>query len=257
MPLEVYASHAGFLDIWRVKSMDRFAFVVVVWIVLVLGRVARLRYGCIDAVSASLFAYTFVSSLVAVLAYCQLHICCGLELIVDSFCGEVAEVRDTCGDVSLGIKEWNVIQAMLRRAAFTIDACFLLLNTALLGTLMITGLEVMEESSNPMQQGSVCTGLWLGAEIPYVALALCLVFRAAAVTEKCSRVPALINSWSFNGEDESKMDHNRQYVVQYITNSAAGFYVMGVRLTAFQALKLTYVAGLVLVTLVSQSVQRA
>eukprot|EP00972_Heterocapsa_arctica_P007352 1072605-Heterocapsa_arctica.AAC.1 len=39
-PLEVYASHVGFLDIWKVTSMFRFLFVVIAWLLLVTCRVA-------------------------------------------------------------------------------------------------------------------------------------------------------------------------------------------------------------------------
>ncbi|CAJ1407625.1 unnamed protein product, partial [Effrenium voratum] len=57
------------------------------------------------------------------------------------------------------------------------------------------------------------------------------MMRAAAVTEKASRVAPLVNSWKFESKKDS-MDENRQYVVQYIIQSEAGFYMKGVRLTA-------------------------
>merc|ERR1712107_374078 len=85
--------------------------------------------------------------------------------------------------------------------------------------------------------GGHCTALWCGWVLPPVSLFLYTLFRAATVTEKCSRVPALLNSWRFG---ESEVDHGRQHLVQYITHSAAGFYVKGVRLNAYMALKLTY-----------------
>lgn len=46
-----------------------------------------------------------------------------------------------------------------------------------------------------------------------------------------------------NQDDEnvpSWMDLGRQYIVQYMIQSQAGFYVQGVRLHAFQVTKLSY-----------------
>mmetsp|Transcript_43879 Transcript_43879/g.113331 ORF Transcript_43879/g.113331 Transcript_43879/m.113331 type:complete len:985 (+) Transcript_43879:49-3003(+) len=261
-PLEVYASHAGFLDDWKVKSMQRFMTAIFAWIAMLVFRKISSDHGCVSSTAYSMIVYCFVMGLLTMLTYSQLHICVGLELIIDSFCLRVY----ASSDLDWSIKEWNVIQAMLRRAAHTIDTCFLSLNTALFGTLMLTGLEVVQQRSearvdglaSPAGGSEICTKLWVGAEIPAIALALYAVFRAAAVTEKCSRVPAMINSWTFEDEGSgSMMDLSRQYVVQYIIHSAAGFYVMGVRLTAFQALKLSYFVVLVLVTLGTQSLPAA
>merc|ERR1712107_790978 len=65
------------------------------------------------------------------------------------------------------------------------------------------------------------------------------LFSAAAVTDKCLAVPSLINSLT-SGE---RIDEERQYVVQYIVNSAAGFYVFGVRMTTAIAMKTIYFCG--------------
>merc|ERR1712039_1078908 len=62
-------------------------------------------------------------------------------------------------------------------------------------------------------------------------------FYAAVVTDKCARVPAFVNSLSF-GTD---LDRDRQYVVEYIIHSAAGFYVFDLRLTSAIALKFLYI----------------
>merc|ERR1719361_3161977 len=105
-------------------------------------------------------------------------------------------------------------------------------------------LQSSNDSLRPAETGLICTALWC-------ILVLYMVFRAAAVTEKCSRVPALVNSWMM---EERPFDEGRQYVVQYITNGAAGFYVKGVRLTAFMATKLAYFFGIIMFTVVSQSI---
>ena len=68
-----------------------------------------------------------------------------------------------------------------------------------------------------------------------------MVFCAAAVSDKCARVPSLINSLSFG--DGAELE--RKHVVEYIFHSAAGFYVFNVQLTTSTAMKLVYLTGVV------------
>merc|ERR1719210_1173034 len=121
-------------------------------------------------------------------------------------------------DVQRGITEWNVLQAILRRSAQTIDSCFLTMNTTVLATLLLTGVEVLHGKRSSLQpdRNDCCTYLKYGWALPQMFVVLYTVFRAATVTEKCSRVPALINSWMI---EESQLYQGRQYIVQYITNS--------------------------------------
>ena len=87
------------------------------------------------------------------------------------------------------------------------------------------------------------------------------MMRAAAVTEKANRVSPLVNSWTFEEKDEPGefrneqewMDLERQYLVQYINQSEAGFYVQGVKIRTFQVTKLCYYLGAILFAIVSQS----
>lgn len=64
---------------------------------------------------------------------------------------------------------------------------------------------------------------------------------AAMVSEKSSRVPALINAVSFGPGTE----RTRQETVDYVTSSAAGFYVFDMRLTTARVVKLMYIWCLV------------
>jgi len=65
---------------------------------------------------------------------------------------------------------------------------------------------------------------------------LYVVFVSATISEKCARVPALVNAISFGPGSEQA----RQQVVDYIVSSAAGFYVFGVRLNTAIVLKFAY-----------------
>jgi len=258
-PLERYASNFDFLNEWRWASGWRFVAVILFWACMVSSRVVGARDRDCEALGLGggaaspleLVTFSLISGLLAALAFCQLHVCCGLELAIDKFCLRL-HYGGTLEALDRGVSEWNVLQAILRRSAHTIDSCFLTLNTAVLATLLLMGMEVLQGAGQAMSlegPGSRCSALWCGWAFAPVALVLYTVFRAAAVTEKCSRVPALVNSWTF---DDQQIDHGRQYVVQYITDSAAGFYVKGVRLNGFMALKLAYIFGAALFTAVTQ-----
>jgi len=179
------------------------------------------------------------------LLYTKLHIILGLEFALDAFCLRFIEN----GDLPRCVVDWNVVQAILRRSAHTMEACFLGMQTSALMALLVASAEAWRRAHD------MCLAQWamfLFEQIPFLLMsssALVLFFKAAAVTEKCYRVPPLVNSQI---RSPVYIDHERQYAVAYITNSAAGFYVKGVRLTAGLALKLTYLLGVLIVGLVAQ-----
>lgn len=80
-----------------------------------------------------------------------------------------------------------------------------------------------------------------------------MVFYAAAVTDKCARVPALINSLRLEKEEWEMQQH----LVDYIIHSDAGFYVYGVRLTIALVLKLCYFSCVVVFGLGTKIVAKA
>lgn len=250
-PLELYAISHDFFPDWQGLSMYRFISVALLWLFGVLTRALLWGNWIGDSCSEtmplfSLVSFTAVSGLVAVQLYVVLHVCCGLELMVDKFCSGFF----TNPDVSQGVSDWNMLQAILRRAAHTIDSCFLALQTSVLATILLTGVEVVRGSGSWLVNTSPkCMVLWAILVLLPVFLVLYTLFRAAAVTEKCSRVPALVNSWFVEGK---QIDNERQYIVNYIVHSAAGFYLKGVRLSAFMVLKLSYLFGMLAFTALTQ-----
>lgn len=131
------------------------------------------------------------------------------------------------GDLVTGILEWNILQALLRRAAQVVETCFLSVSTGVLGLVVLSSVQIFNifgDANAPGLGGlsareGVCLGLWSTWVLPQVVLVFYFVFRAAAITEKCSRVPSLINSSMCQG---AEIDHEKQYIVQYISQSAAG-----------------------------------
>jgi len=80
------------------------------------------------------------------------------------------------------------------------------------------------------------------------ACSLRVFVKAAIVTETCRRLPSLVNSLGFKEGTDVDLDQERQYVVHYIANSAAGVYLKGVRLSASVMIKAAYVLGAVVCT---------
>lgn len=252
-PLLVHAKACGFIGIWSARSLRRLVVVTALWTMAVVCRTtASFTLNCPETAASrmSLLSFSLAHALMASLVYCQLHICCGFELAIDNFCRRFFR----SGDFSKAISEWNVLQAMLRRSASDIEACFLALGTSVLGVLMLTALRVWnagDMSSLPHKLGLRCEALWAGWVLPPAALIFLAIAQGAAVTEKCSRVPSLLNTWVLDNEEQ--IDHKRQYLVQYIVHSAAGFYVKGVRLRATWALKVAYLSAAILFSVISQS----
>lgn len=260
-PLEKYARSNAFWHAWQMHSLRQGALALVAFLCMCLCRLAAvLWFECADTFSGTsspdghsvpdLGCFILAVGVFSSLMYCQLHVCCGLEFAIDNFCVEILGHLD----FPRGISEWVVVQALLRRAAGTIDWCLLSLGTSVLGTLLLTGVVVLQQGaqhSHLRSPNAVCVSLWCGWLLPPVFMLLYIVFRAAAVSERCSRVPALVNSWAL--EEGKTIDYDRQFAVQHFALSNAGFYVTGVRLSASLALKLSYLVGAVLFTVFTRA----
>eukprot|EP00811_Abedinium_folium_P007262 NODE_1669_length_2406_cov_30.793769.p1 GENE.NODE_1669_length_2406_cov_30.793769~~NODE_1669_length_2406_cov_30.793769.p1 ORF type:complete len:654 (-),score=70.55 NODE_1669_length_2406_cov_30.793769:265-2226(-) len=247
-PLEFYAVRCDFIHDWRRISLRHFVKVCAIWMWMVMGRIA-MQVGVYDCslrevlYTVHIYIFGVTCGVVAIIFFCILHIFCGLELAIDKCCVRFFEAKD----FGKGVAEWNILQAMLRRAASTIDSCVLTVGTAMLGVLLLSGVEMLNGSvTGPMEAVHCCV-----SGLPPMVLAHYTCFRAAAITEKCQRVPALVNSWDFGGES---FDLMRQYAVRYVTDSAAGFYVKGVRINAFMALKFAYAFGAIVFALLTKTV---
>lgn len=253
-PLEAHAFVAGFRDRWRLASLKRCLVAVAAWACTVLAAALLLANPDCDVLGAasasglgeggilwSLVPFAAASGLSTALVYLILHVCSGLELVVDNFCVVVLDHQD----FARGVGEWNLVQALLRRSARSIDGCFLAQGTAVLSAMLLAALAILQLFS--ARKGAMSAAetvrlilVWIGPSLAPVLLLLYSVFRAAALTEKCLRVPPLVNSWA---SKERPIDAERLFMVQHIGHSGAGFYVAGVRLNASMTLKLAYLLG--------------
>jgi len=183
-------------------------------------------------------SFAFFTGVLLGLALCTLNVCGALSGVIDVFCISVVEKPRILG----AIHEWNVLQAVLRKGSNAIEFTIFTLQVVVVAMVLLGVIDFTEGQSGPV------------ALVPAILIAAVLgraFLRAGGVTDKCARVPALVNSLVF-GVD---MDLQRQYVVDYILRSDAGFYVFELRLTSAMVLKFAYVCGVAVFALVTKEFQ--
>jgi len=257
--LEDYAKKSGFLEEWRRTSQRRLkevmGFLVVMlccrWLADASNRIWDLQTRERPEIAA---CFSVSAIIFSAIMYIQLHIVAGLEHAIDSF--SINFYSDMDIEVALG--EWNMVQATLRQVSTKLSATMLLLGSSCgASLLLLVQLTVLHDDSQPGLKSGLpflCFTSWL---FPPVLLFLYSMMRAAGVTEKASRVAPLVNSWNFEHDEDdnvpSWMDLGRQYIVQYMIQSEAGFYLQGMRLHAFQVTKLSYYFAAFIFALFSRS----
>jgi len=170
--------------------------------------------------------------LILTLSFVMACICRSLNTMIDSFCCDSVD-RLPISEIS---HVWNLTQAVVRRCSEGIEHCFLSLILVVSVSLPLTLVGIVW-SQHVVGIDSGYQAIVAGLPSFFVACGiLYVVVSAAKVSEKCGRVPALINAISFGPGTERP----RQHVVDYITSSAAGFYVYGMRVTTAMVCKFAY-----------------
>jgi len=178
------------------------------------------------------------SGVILSLAYGMAYICRSLNIMIDAFCCDVVG-HQVPQEVS---RVWNLTQAVLRKASISVEKSLLVLCVVLafIVPLLLVDVGILGTRSAPIPR--LLPGLMVTIGVLYVLM------LAGTISEQCARVPALINAISF-GEG---MERARQDTVDYITSSAAGFYVFGMRLTTGVIVKFMYFWCIVVVGLLTR-----
>ena len=239
--LKAYAEFHRFSDEWLGKSMRDQVVTILLWAIAV---AERLRDTSSFNVWNSLRIVSFaVSSLVVSgISYCILYFCRGMLCSVENYCATI--LQDEEDTYELGVQRWNVVQAILRKIAASIHRklCILQITVFLLSmSFAITFYQ--RTQGEPVQAYRI-----LPAAIVVLGI-LRIFFKAAEVTSECIRVPSLINAVVLR----THIDEHRQYLVQYILQSAAGFYMFNVRVTSQMTMKIVYVLAVVICTILQQT----
>jgi hypothetical protein len=246
--LTLYATKHGFFTAWMSGSLRKFVIIWFTWILSIIFHSVPLLLTSDTRHSQTLNALTFsvVSAFFSMQMYFILHISCCLELMIDAFC-----VRFFFeGNYSQGISEWNAVQAILRRTACVIEVCFIFLQASVVMALALTSTEMARAHWIGDEGLSRIALLRFLGWLPFAFLMLYCLFKAAGVTEKCRRAPSLVNSLIITPEET--INFERQYMVDFMMQTEAGFYVLGIRLTVFMVFKCSYVLLLASLTMVTQ-----
>jgi len=236
--MRCYACKAGFLLQWEDLSCMDIWITVSLWFFAVLARAMSTLVAnemqSIDWLAVAKFA--FISSVHMGVSTFILCICRCLTKMIDCFCFHIIEEAD----FGEALREWSLQQALCRMSCMSMQHVFMVSQATATGAVLLSITQVNQE--NPCR----CIALLPGLLIALVVLRTMMV--AASVTDKCARVPMLVNSISV-GTD---LDQERMYTVEYIVHSQAGFYFLEVRLTTSTVLKTVYIACAVTFALASQ-----
>jgi hypothetical protein len=242
MLLHSYASKKEFLDTWAHASMWDAIGNFAVWLIIVSER-WRFFIMCWESeenvfATLGIIAFMYSSGIIMILMNYILHVSRCLSNMVDTFCCHFVGSPD----FEEAVAEWNVLQAVIRMACGSIQYCFFALQTMTL----VAALLMVVDAMNYTKEDVVV--LLPGA---LVILAVTRVFFCAGgVTDKCARVPSLVNSLSFG----TVLDYDRLYVVDYISHSQAGFYIFQVRVNSAVVLKVFYFSCVVALTVATRVV---
>jgi len=180
---------------------------------------------------------TIFSGVILCLAYGVGYISRSLSTMIDAFCSSIVATKSPQEVAHI----WNMTQAVLRKASISVEHCLLVLCMILAMMVPLTLIDgAFGARSAPLP--TLLPGILIICGILYVFL------LAAAISEQCTRVPALINAICFGEGTEVA----RQQTVDYIRSSAAGFYVFGMRLTLVMVVKFMYLWCIVVVSMMTR-----
>lgn len=232
--LDEYAVNAEFMSEWQSMSRRRLmqtlgAYAVLAALVAIVNFLSEAPVPSLTSLIGCHFsifeaAFWLMQFRYLMLCYSLLHVGCGFELALDSFTLSFFKSMS----IEDALEEWNILQATLRQVSTKMSNCFRAMGFCCLASVALLAEQVIfytdEVSlSNKLQ--------WSSRFYPMVIFFLYTMVRAAAVTEKANRVAPLVNSWKFHGEEDGMLSHGRQYAVQYIMQSRAGFYLGAAQLT--------------------------
>lgn len=246
--LRSYARHEEFDYQWLQSAHRDIAITLLLWIAAVAERIRGTRSWLLFSESGAdvwsilpIIGFGVSSLLIFALAFCMLYFCQAMVCAVDTFC--IYTTTSPTDSLKTAVPRWNLVQAMLRKASGSVQSALFVLQT----TAFLWGLLALVDVYQSWQGLNGYTFMLIPGSFLMIGIAR-IFFKAADVTSRCARVPPLINAITF-GPD---FDPERQYVVEYILHSAAGFYLFEIRLTSDMTLKFAYLCVVAIFTLMTQ-----
>jgi len=227
----------------RTARLEKVGFAVM-WLCIMVGDILNIYLSAARMLSVSAILHCasigLFSGVILCVTYGMVRVCHSMSTLVDVFCCEVV------GKIRL--REighlWNMTQATMRQASTVVEMCVLTLIFVLSFAVPCLLVDGGLMGDNTLTADNLIAGLLVTCGILYMLL------LAAMISEKSTRVPALVNAISFG----SGTEWERQLTVDYIASSAAGFYVCGMRLTSGLIAKVMYAWCIIAVSLITRLV---
>eukprot|EP00930_Biecheleria_cincta_P023742 TRINITY_DN17096_c0_g1_i3.p1 TRINITY_DN17096_c0_g1~~TRINITY_DN17096_c0_g1_i3.p1 ORF type:complete len:621 (-),score=88.30 TRINITY_DN17096_c0_g1_i3:126-1988(-) len=179
----------------------------------------------------------FCSIVVDVLFFCHIHICTGLDIMIDSFCSEYSEHRNTYKAMIC----WKTLRSIISRSSNRLENSFVCTLSVLLAGFALVGADMFAaDPADKARRLPQCLLQCLAPLLSSGTLVLYALHRAAGLTEKCIRAKAFVNSYFDDSNFSSEHNLARFYLVQFMEDCEAGFYIKGVRITRFAVMKCLY-----------------
>jgi len=182
-----------------------------------------------------LLVFLAYSAVVLTVTYVHLNLLTGLDKSLDCWCFGLAETSS----FSTGVETWNFLQALLRSVAREIGSSFL----ASMVVPFLTFTFVVASSISTATDKNFSAMIWESlSALPLLglfAVNLSVALRGSALTEKCNFIPSFVNQIPTSACIHSE----RQYLVQYIIQSNAGFCVKEIKLSREIFLKIFIIFG--------------
>jgi len=234
-----YARDHTFLDEWASGGVLRLLFTAIIW-------ATTTSLMCVPLFMKATNYYTIIlracrDGLLLAILHCLWHVLAFLDLMIDSYCFEIFEHLNC----QIAVASWNRLQALLHHVAESVENCFLVVQSTMMVTLLCCTAQVVIMSTRSSMESIIEDDLI--TVIPPLFLlgliAAVLFAKAASVTEKCLKAVPLVNSVTM---DDDQLSHERQYLVAYIVQSNAGFYIKGSRFTKAMLVKSCYFIGTII-----------
>ncbi|CAE8694824.1 unnamed protein product [Polarella glacialis] len=246
--LKMYASGHGFYDHW-VSTLPFDFLVACVFLAfefaipegLYLYKLRTQGLECVSVPSSShRLCHTVGALAFSVVMFFKMHVVSCLDLMIDDFSSKYAEH----GLAQEGVLQWNLLQATMNSAAKRLEGSFVILFAATFAGFATVAADLLLGSVNELAHSALpdCSEgqfIWL-LELEPLQMrpgGILAVHAGSGLTEKCIRTRCFVNSLVL---DNCVLDAERSYLVRYIDDSAAGFYIQGVRLTGIAIMKMFY-----------------
>ncbi|CAK9081001.1 unnamed protein product [Durusdinium trenchii] len=178
-----------------------------------------------------IFIFSVASFLVSLAAYVQSHFLLGLDRSLDCWCCSI--LNDS--DFALGVESWNCLQALLKCIGRGIASSFLALQAfGAIGMVYVLASAVTLAIKDGFQPEVFFVEMVIALPLlVFFFMNMRVCAHGAALTEKCRVIPAFVNQIP----TQEALDEDRQYLVRYVSDSSAGFFVKDAKLTREMFLK--------------------